>query len=344
MFKLFKILIELIKYGKKRDGLIDQRDDRNFGSRAIYKPDKADLEQATKETFIIFSPKLIDQIDSDHCVGEGGAYEADATEDFDGESGQGSGSMVFACAKKWSGANIYSFGTSLLAGCMARVTWGICNKELFKYKRGMRNWFSNFANIPKEAFEDAKKHKAGSAWQLDVPWDWSTFNAIVATMWNFKAKRVLIGTGNNAHRVTVIGYDKKRDCLICADTYGNRTFNNGIRFINRDEAKTLFTPYFVIDIERELAEILVAYNNKLVKIDNNIDCYLIKNGEKHLIPDEKTAWSNGFLLAPHDNGKLVEIIPKQDLDKIPKGEDVKFGGGKNEWIIRRILEKYNLTD
>jgi len=98
----------------------------------------------------------------------------------------------------------------------------------------------------------------------------------------------------------------------------------------------------VLDIERELAEILVTYANKVVKLDTNKDCYLIKDGEKHLIPDEKTAWSRGFLLAPYDSGKLVEIITRKELNKIPVGSPVKFEGGKNEWIIRRIAEKFNI--
>ena len=342
MIKLIKKLTDFFRYGKKRDGLVDLHDDKNFGSRAVYTPDKKDLEQALKQTFIVFNPKLLDQYDSDFCVGFGSAYEADATESFDGESEQGSGAYVFATAKKWSRASIVAFGTSLLAGAMARVVYGICNKELFDYKKGRRNWFANFNNISLEAHVDAKKHKAGSAWQLNVPWGWTKFDAIVATLWHFKDKKVLIGTGSRSHRITVGGYDKKRNSLICFDTYGQRTHEKGTRFINGTEARTLFTSYFVLDIERELAEILVTYANKVVKLDTNKDCYLIKDGEKHLIPDEKTAWSRGFLLAPYDSGKLVEIITRKELNKIPVGSPVKFEGGKNEWIIRRIAEKFNI--
>jgi len=344
MLKFIKHLIEYLRYGKKKEGLVDLTDDNDFGSRAIYTPDKKDLEQALKQTFIVFNPKLLDQTDSDFCVGFGSAYEADATENFDGESGQGSGAYVFAMAKKWSGASISTFGTSLLAGAMARVKYGICNKELYDYKKGWRNWFANWNNIKEEAIEDAKKHKAGSAWRLNVPWGWTKFDAIIATLWYFKDKKVLIGSGNKSHRITMGGYDIVRKAIICFDTYGERTYLKGLRFVDRVEARTLFTSYFVLDIERDLAEILVQYDRKVVKLKNNKDCYLIKNGKKHLIPNEKTAWSRGFLLAPYDNGKLVEIITEQELNKIPLGDNVKFEGGKNEFIVRRIMEKFKIVD
>lgn len=339
--KLLK-LIEFIKYGKKKFGLRDITDDRNFGSRAVYTPTKEDLAEAKKQSFVVFDPPRLDQLDSDFCVGFGGAYEADATEYFNGDSGQGSGTYVLAMAKKWSGEPYNSYGTSLLAGAMARVTFGICNKELYDYKKGMRDWFSKWENIPKEAHEDAAKHKAGSAWQLDIPWGWTKFDAILATLWHFKDKRVLIGTGDEGHRRTIFGYDKVKNCLLSADTYGNRTYQNGTQFIDEIRARTLFTPYFVLDIERSLAEILVKYNGKLIKLSDNVDCYLVKEGKKCLVPDEDIAWSHGLLLAPYDNGKLVEIIEKDDFNKIPNGDNLKFEGGKNEWIIKRIKEKYKI--
>jgi len=342
MTNFLKQIIEYIRYGKKRDGLINITDDRNFGSQTVYKPNKDDLEEATKETFVVFRPKLLDQYDSDFCVGFGNAYESDATEDFDCVSEQGSGAYIYAGSKKWSGASYLKWGTSLLAAGMARVTYGICNKELWDYKRGNRNYYANWANIPQEAHDNAAKHRAGVLYELSVPWTWSKFDAIVAALWHFKDKKVLIGTGNNAHRITVGGYDKESDALICFDTYGERTYSKGIRYIYREEARTLFTSYFVLDIERELAELLVAYNDKVIKIKDNNDCYVVRDGKKHLLPDEKVAWSHGFLLAPYDGDKLVEVLEEKDFNKIPTGDEMAFEGGKNEWIIKRILEKYNI--
>jgi len=341
MFNFLKQLIEYLRYGKKRNGLIDLTDDRNFGSRAVYKPNKKDLGEAKKQSFDVFDPIRVDQIDDDFCVGEGGQYEAQATENFDDED-VGAGAFVFACAKKWSKAKLSDYGTSLLAGAMARMVYGICKRSLYNYKRGMRNWFANFNNIPKEAFEDAKKHKAGSVWQLNIPWGWTKFDAILATLWHFKDKKVLIGTGDKGHRRTIFGYDKDRNCLKSADTYGKRTYENGTQYISETRARTLFTPYFVLDIERDLAELLVQYNDKLIKLSDSKDCYLVKDGEKHFIPNEKIAWSHGYLLAPYDNGKLVEIINEVDFNKIPKGDDIKFEGGKNQWIINRIYELHKL--
>lgn len=342
MIELFKKFIDYIRHGKKQDGLVDLTDDRSFGSRAVYKPNKADLEEAKKKSFIVFNPNKLDQKDNDMCVGFGSAYEADATEEFEGESGQGSGAYVFAMAKKWSGASLNAFGTSLLAGAMARVTYGICSKEKYEYKRGRRNWFANWNNIPKEAHKEAEGHKAGSAWKLDIPWGWTKFDAILATLWHFREKKVLIGTGDKAHRRTIIGYDKTRDCLINCDTYGTRTYENGWQYINKMRARTLFTPYFVLDMERSLAEILVKYNDKVVKTRYAKECYLIKDSKKCYIPDEDIANSHGHLLAPYDDGKLTEIIKQEDLDMIPKGDNLEFKGGKNEFIIKRIYERNNI--
>lgn len=332
---MFKKLLDYLKYGKKIGGLIDVRDDRNFGSRVLFKPTREDLAIATKKTFVIFNPKLLDQLDSDFCVGYGSAYEADATEDFNGESKQGSGAFVLACAKKWSGASISSFGTSLLAGAMARVVYGICDKELYDYKKGWRDWFANFNNIPPEALKDAQGHKASSAWELDVPWGWTKFDAIVSTLYHFKDKKVLIGTGNNSHRITVVGFDKSRDALICVDTYGDRTYHGGTRFIGRLEAMSLFTPYFVLDMERSLAEILMLYNDKAVKLENSPECYLVSGAKKHKLLNEPIAWSfNTLLYAPNN----VTIIKKEDLDKIPLGEPVDFRKGKNWELVKRFFE------
>jgi len=342
MKKLLKQILDYLNYGKKKYGLTNATDDRNFGSHTIYKPSKEDLVEATKETFVVFNPKKVDQLDNDFCIGEGGAYEADATEDFDGASEQGSGAYVFAGAKKWSRANYLSFGTSLLAGGMARVKYGICDRELWNYKRGKRNYFANWNNIPQEAHDNAANHKACVLYELSIPWKWTKFNAIVSTLYHFRDEKVLIGTGNNIHRITVIGYDKRRDSLICVDTYGERTYEKGIRYVGRDEARTLFTSYFVIDLTRELAELLVAYDSKTIKIKDNNDCYLVKNGHKHLLPDEKIAWSHGCLLAPYNGDKLVEVMEEKEFDNIPTGDDMIFEGGKNEWIIRRIIEKYKI--
>ena len=341
--RIIKKIIEFLKYGRKQDGVIDLTDDRFFGSQAVYTPNKKDLKEALENTFIVFNPRRLDQLNNDMCVGYGGAYEADATEVFGGESGQGSGAYNFAGAKKWSGRNVAEFGTSILAGAMARVTYGICQKELWEYKRGKRNYFANWANIPKEAHADAQIHKAGSAWKLSVPWRWSKFDAILATLWHFRDKKVLIGTGDQAHRRTIFGYDARKKCLMNADTYGERTYERGTQYISRERARTLFTPYFVLDIARDLADLLVEFDRKVIKTETNPDCYVVRDGERHSLVDEKTAHAHGYLLAPYDEGKLVEIISDSDMEKIPEGEPLAFIGGKNEWIIRRIYEKHKLA-
>ena len=134
-------------------------------------------------------------------------------------------------------------------------------KEHYSYTReGGRNYFSDYRNIPQEAIDDAKNHKAESAWKMAIPWTWTKFDAIITTMIHFKKenpnKPVLIGTGNNAHRATACGYvdsqgtcDKAdgfndelieiikqhniKDRMVFLDTYGERTYKEtkGWRFV-----------------------------------------------------------------------------------------------------------------
>ena len=332
MFKLFEKIVDYLRYGNKKDGLIDEVDERNFGSRAIYTPKREDL---VDETFIVFNPTPLDQYDSDFCVGYGGAYVAEAT-----EGRVCSGAYLFAMAKKLSGEYL-RYGTSILKMCRARQKFGVCKKELYDYKKGKRNYYANWENIPQEAHEDAGQHKSKAYFALDIPWGWTKFDAIRANLWHFRDKKVLIDTGNNGHKITIIGYDKPKNALIAQDTYGDRTFNKGIRFIGEWEANRMFTPYFQIDMARALAELLVQYNGKAVKLKDDNECYLIYNSKKRHLKNEVIAWAHNTLLF---DPNFVYEISKENFDKIPTGEPAKFKDGKNWQIVQRILERTNNTN
>ena len=329
---MFKRLFEWFKYGSPKAYLYDEKDVRNFGSDALYTPVREDV---VDKSFMVFDPTPQDQTDSDFCAGYSGAYAAEPTE---GEPM--SGAFLFAIAKKITGSWT-GFGTSILQICKARQKAGVCRKALYDYIRGKRNWFANWYNLPQEAIDDALKHKSKAYFELIFPRGWDTFDTIRAYLWHFKDEKILIQSGRDGHACTLTGYDADRKEIVGRDSYGLRTYDEGLRYFNRSFANGLFTPYFSVDMERSLAEILVEYNNKAVKIKDNADCYLITNGKKRLLPNEAVAWSAGVLLFSPDN--VYEIL-KEDFDKIPTGEIMKFDEGKNRDIVLRILEKVGKLD
>lgn len=328
---LIKKIINYFKYGKKKFFLIDEVDENNFGSDAIYTPVKEDL---VEQDFVVYDPIPQDQLDSDFCAGFSGAYAAEATEGL-----PLSGAFLFAMAKKLTG-DWTGWGTSILKICKARQKFGVCRKELYEYKRGWRNWFANWLNVKTEAYADAANHKSQAYFQVKVPYGWDLFDALRATLWHFKDKKVLIQTGRDAHATTLTGYSVANG-IMGRDSYGTRTYKDGVRYFPRWYANGLFTPYFAIDMPRELAEILVEYMNKAIKLKDKPECYLVRNGEKHLLANEAVAWSHNTLLF---DPNFVFEVSQENFDKIPTGAPAKFDDGQNQQIVRRILEKLNRID
>ena len=322
-----KKLIEWIKFGKKKFYLYDEKDERNFGSDVIYTPTREDI---VEKSFIVFDPTPQDQKDSDFCVGYSGAYASEATE---GEPM--SGAFLFSMAKRLSGTYI-GFGTSVLQSCKAKQKYGVCKKSLWDYVNGKRNFFANWNNIPQEAINDAAEHKSKAYFELIIPRGWDIFDAIRAYLWHFRNEKILIQSGRDGHACTLTGYDQETKRLVGRDSYGLRTYDEGIRYFDRSDANGLFTPYFSIDMDRGIAEILVQYNTKAIKLKDNNDCYLIKDGKKLLLRNEAIAWSHNTLLF---NPDFVYEITKEDFDMIPTGEPAKFEDGKNWQVVQRILEK-----
>jgi len=331
------------------ESCFDEKDERNFGASAAIEITKADL---VNKSFVVFDPTDIDQTDCDFCVGCSGSYGSEAT-----EKRVGAFAYLFAMAKKLVG-EYASWGISILSMCKARVTYGICKKELWDYQTGRRNYFANWNNIPTAAHADAAQHKGASFWEVDTPLTWSRFDAIRAYLWKLKDQKILVHTGNNGHAITVIGYIANStdsdlmakfpkitqiamhsgytDVLVCKDSYGDRTYQEGYRFITRAEARTLFTPYVILDIERSLAELLVAYNNKAIKLEGNADCYLVKNGQKRLLNNEAIAWANGITFMPEAD---ICTLAEDEFNRIPIGKPMEFYEGAYNKFVIRILEK-----
>jgi hypothetical protein len=340
-------IIELLKswFYPYKYGLIDETDERDFGAHLIRgHVSKSDL---TDKEFRVATVILIHQGSTDFCVGCSRAYGAQATE---GKLMSWAGAYAMSC--KILGY-IPKYGTSILSMCKGAVSYGTPEEKYYKYSavKG-RNWFANHNNISKEGYDNAKKHKAQSYYRIYEPWGMDRFDTFRAYLNKFKDKKVVIHTGVDGHAVTLLG-QKKKDGemkIYGPDSYGKTSKNyrigksiDGIRYFNRSEANQLFQGYILFDMERELAEILKEYDGKVIKLEDSKKCYLVQGGEKRYIPDEDTAWSHGHLLAPYDGAKLVETVDKSDFDKIPDGDNLKFEGGKNEFIVRRIKEKYNIN-
>jgi hypothetical protein len=326
-----KELLNWLKNKNKKFYLYDEVDDRNFGSDALYKPVKEDL---VDEYFMVFDPTPQNQYDSDFCAGYSGAYAAEAT-----EHEPLSGAFLFAKAKELTG-EWSSWGTSIRQICKDRNKFGICSKKLYDYAWGKRDRFANWNNITAEAVKDAEKHKSQSYFQVVKPWGWDLYDTIRAYLWHFKDQNILINTGRDAHAATIIGYDPNRG-LVGRDSYNGETYEKGLRYFDRNFANGLFTPYFSWDMPRNLAELLVQFNNKAIKLTDNEDCYLVKNGQKHLLKNEAIAWANGTLLF---DPNFVTAVLKEDFDKIPTGEPAKFEEGEYWQIVKRILEKVDKLD
>lgn len=354
ILKIIRKIIDYFRYGTKKYGLLqDETDDRSFGSNVLVEPRDEDL---VKKTFVVFDPTPLDQMDNDHCVGFGGAYETEAWSGV-----VCSGSFIFAMCKRLEGT-MKTFGTSLLKKCKAKLKWGVCRKEMWDYKKGHRNYYSSWWKIPKEAYDDAAQRKDSAFFQMVRKEGWTNFNTIRALLWRLRKDRVLVDSGNYGHDITIIGYVDKtwngledlhpqlqeiiktnniRDHLICKDSYGDRTFYKGYRFMPSSEARTIATPYFSIGMSRDLAELLVTYNGKAVRLPESKECFLIRESEKHHLRNEAHGWSHGVLLF---NENYVHVLQKREFDLIPTGEPTKFSDGQNWEIITRILEKLERTE
>jgi len=317
-------------------GFIDEKDNRTFGSSSFYKISKKDLP-SKGSSVIIYEPKVKDQFDTDFCVGFSGSYVREAT-----EGKPMSGEFAFAMAKKQANS-IKGWGTSLLKICKGLVEYGIPEQELWQIKKKQRrNKYANWKNITKKTYDNALKHKAQSYFQLEQGRGMDLFDSIIAYLNAYKGEKLLVMTGSDAHAITSIGwqdYAKIKEKLICKDSYdrpymkyriGKYEAGTGRRYFTRQEVNSsFFTCYMLHDMPRDLAGILNVYKGKAVKgISDKV--YLIKNGKKHHIQDEETAWVN-LISIWHD----IEPILQTELDKIPEGKPITFKESPEK--MRRLI-------
>ncbi|MFA4833568.1 MAG: hypothetical protein WC619_01825 [Patescibacteria group bacterium] len=347
---MLKELISNYKNRKMSLGLYDEVDERNFGAEVIAgNVTKADL---TDQEFQTFQPVLMDQLDTDFCVGAGKAYFKQATErvimSFAGAFAMGARALGY----------VPEWGISILQVMKGACGFGVPEEDKWKYEaysilkplKSGRNYFANWKNMPQDTLDNAAKHKDQSFFQINLLSGWDQFDTFRAYLNKFKDKRIVIQTGVDDHNITLIGQKVINGVikLFGPDSYGTQSINyrigksiDGFRYFSRTEANQLFTGYIAFDMPRALAELLNLYNNKAIKLKDNPECFLVKNGEKHSLVNETIAWAHNTLLF---DPNYVSEISQEDFDKIPTGEPAKFKDGQNWQIVRRILEKLNKLD
>jgi len=316
---------------------IDEKDERNLGSDALFIPTKKDVPT---ESFIVYHPTWKDQFDSDMCVGFGGGLIREATELI-----VLAGEFLFAMCKKLSGT-INGYGTSILQMCKAAVKYGIPPQEMWQMTgNGQRNKLADWNNIPDKVYKEAEKHKAGAYFEVvrGNGLDWhDTFKAY---LWHFRKSKLLIATGTDAHFTTLIGWDKDTDEIISQDTYKRSSMNyrigrydpaSGWRHWKRYESAQLFTAYIITDLTRDLAELLNAYKGQAVKGTGD-KCYLIKDGKKCWIESEAVAAA--YNISPWDD---VLTIVDEELDLIPEGEKLDITQGQFYKVLNFVVNSPHL--
>lgn len=350
MNNLIKDVVSNYKNRKMSLGLYDEKDENNFGAEVIAGDvTRADL---TDQEFQTFQPYLMNQLDTDFCVGAGKAYFKQATEkmhmSFAGAFAMGARALGY----------IPEWGISILQVMKGAVTFGTPEEDKWNYEpysllkplKSGRNYFANWKNMPQETLDNAANHKDQTYFQINILPNWDQFDTFRAYLNKFKDKRIVIQTGVDAHNVTLIGQKviNGEIKIFGPDSYGNKSINyrigkstDGYRYFSRSEVNQLFTGYIAFDLPRPLAELLVQYNGKAIKLADNKDCYLVTGGKKRSLVNEAVAWANNTLLF---NPNYVFEVAKEEFDLIPTGEPMKFDEGQNWQIVQRVLEKLNRLD
>jgi len=322
--------------GPRRFGLYDEKDSRTFGAEVV--GGLAERSDLTEKDFCNFSPILIDQKWTDFCVGCGKAYAKQATE---GRMMSWAGAYALGCKAQ---GYISEWGISILQVMKGAVKYGTPEESKWPFN-GDRNAAADYSKMGKDVLDNAYEHRDGSFFVINGQAGWDQFDLFRAFLNKYRENKVVIQTGADAHNITLIGQVTENGVvkLYGPDSYGLRAgkyrlgeTRNGFRYFTREEVNQMFSGYMAFDMERPLAELLVAYNGKAVKMADSNDCFLVSKGERHFLKNEAIAWAHNTLLFG-DN--YVFTLSEEDFYKIPNGTDAKFEEGPNRDIILRILEK-----
>lgn len=229
-------------------------------------------------------------------------------------------------------------GTYLRTAQQGLVDRGVCEEVLYPEIHKPDITFEQYIDanlISLEAANNRLEHKAKSYFSV------KGFDKIRQSLYQYKVSvstgslwyegdnnmkpdfKMKVATGKNVggHAFCIIGWKKigTEIYLIAVNSWGQGWGNEGLFYIKSSIANLrLFDSWITIDIERNLAEILLEFNNKTVKTKSGKNIHFISGGKKRLFSDEFIFWSNG-----HDF-KDVVIINNEDLDLIPIGEPMSF--------------------
>lgn len=338
MFK--KFLRKLIKEEKPYFGCFDEQDERTFGAEVIGgQVEKSDLTDKDFKTCDF--PDLIFQDWTDFCVGCSAAYSKQATEN----KGMMSWPGAYALACKYIGY-IPEFGMGIITMMKARCAYGIPEYYLYPFDtKKTKVQLANWNNIPPMAIKNALEHRDKSFFIINVLPGWSKFDAFRAYLNKFKDDKVTINTGINNHAVTLCEQKTINGELRIGgpDSYGQHGLKypigitiNGWRYFNKKEVVNFFGGYIGTDMSRTLAELLVAYTGKAIKVENDSKCWLVKDGKRRYIRNEAIAWANNTLL--YDDNFVI-VVKEEELNSIPVGNPLTYTEGQNYPIVQRVLEK-----
>ncbi len=324
-------------------GLWDETDERDFGANVI--AGKVTKEDLVEEDFQTFKPRrLIHQKGSDFCVGCSKCYGKDNSE---GSLMSWAGAYAMGCRAL---GYIPRFGISILQVMRGAVKYGTPEERLWPFT-GRKSHDADWKKMPPSVLDNAMRHRDESFFRVKYQEEkFDRFDLFRGFLHKLKKHKIIIQTGADAHAITLLGQKTIEGELRIGgpDSYGLQKMNyrlgiriDGFRWFNRREVNQMFNGYISFDMKRSLAEILNQYDGKAVKLENNKECYLVKEGKKHHLKNPATAWSHNTLLFSEN---FVFVLTEEEFNLIPVGEPATFEGGDNHEIILRILEELKRTD
>jgi hypothetical protein len=225
--------------------------------------------------------------------------------------------------------------------------YGVCEKgQLPDYNSTNLTWedYSSYNLINDNVLLNASKHKTKSYWfvanhnealkamderhpvRFGVGWKTSMNLAggfSIPWLLNFLSG-ILVG----GHAIFAFDWDIGKRQFKCQNSYGKTYGDNGcmyISFIDFDREVSKYGCTANLDLDKNIAQWLLANNGKCIKELNSPRIFFIENGKKRLFPDELTFWSFGFRLSDilTDDENLLPQVPESDAFLFAQGKDAE---------------------
>jgi len=248
-------------------------------------------------------------------------------------------------------------GTYLRTGQDVLVKYGIPENILYPEPDNTMSYgeYIDIAQIPQSVTDNAKNHTSQSYWSVG-----RTFSAIQQAIYQNNTPMLTgctwyrgdnnigsdgifgLATGDilGGHAFSVIGWIKKNGnpYLVAANSWGTSWGNSGLFYIPNDQyiLNRTFQGWMTVDMEVDLAKILVKYDKKNIKTEYSSKLYYISEGSKHEYPDEMAWWSRGNSFS----GDYV-VVNNEEFSAIPLGESMTFDYAY-KWSANQIKELINL--